>query len=211
MRTCTRRTAGALAALGLLLGGTARADLITFANIPSGTFGPGVTTTEGNFAYDVLPGSGTLFGNTSNAGNPPPHVEGGDNGGTLRIVRADVPGGQFTFEGLDVAQALATTSQTVRVIGLLGGVQQGEDDFATSATSDSWLTVDSVNLSGVHIDELRVRLDGSLSPFQFEEADNVRLTPASVTATPEPASLTLLGFGAVSLAGIGWRRREAVA
>ena len=71
--------------------------------------------------------------------------------------------------------------------------------------------MDSVNLSGVHIDELRVRLDGSLSPFQFEEADNVRLTPASVTATPEPASLTLLGFGAVSLAGIGWRRREAVA
>jgi hypothetical protein len=207
MRTCTRRTAGALAALALLLGGTARADLITFANVPSGTFGPGVTTTEGNFAYDVLAGSGTLFGNTSAAGNPPPHVEGGDNGGTLQIVRA-IPGGLFTFEGLDVAQALSTTSQTVRVIGLLGGVQQGEDDFATSATSDSWLTVDSVNLSGVQIDELRVRLDGSLSPFQFEEADNVRLTPASVTASPEPASLTLLGLGVGGIACYRWRRRR---
>jgi hypothetical protein len=30
----------------------------------------------------------------------------------------------------------------------------------------------------------------------------------TVTATPEPTSLTLLGLGAVSLAGYGWRRRQ---
>jgi hypothetical protein len=198
-----------MAALALLTGGPARADLITFANIPSGDFGPGVTTTEGNFAYDVLPGSGTLFGNTSAAGNPPPHVEAGDpSGGTLRIVRADVSGGLFTFDGLDVAQAFATSSQTVRVFGLLGGVQQGEDDFATSASSDSWLTLDSANLSGVPIDELLIRLDFSASPFTIEEADNVRLTPTTTTpAAPEPASLTLVGIGVAGLLGWRWRRR----
>jgi hypothetical protein len=37
---------------------------------------------------------------------------------------------------------------------------------------------------------------------------SLQLSPA---ATPEPASLTLLGLGAVSLAGYGWRRRKQTA
>jgi hypothetical protein len=36
-------------------------------------------------------------------------------------------------------------------------------------------------------------------------------TEFAVTAVPEPASLTLLSFGAAGLAGYGWRRRRAAA
>jgi hypothetical protein len=35
--------------------------------------------------------------------------------------------------------------------------------------------------------------------------------PASTTAAPEPASLTLLGAGALGLAGYGWRKRKRAA
>jgi hypothetical protein len=43
-------------------------------------------------------------------------------------------------------------------------------------------------------------------PFDFA-LDDVSLNPAT-TATPEPASLTLLGLGAAGLLGYGWRRRR---
>jgi hypothetical protein len=173
----------------------ARADIITFANIPAGTFGPGVTTVEGNFTYDLLPGSGRLFGEYF-GGNPAPHVEGvaNANGGTLRVVRHDVSGGLFTFQGLDVAQE-NLGSPTIHVFGLLGGVQQGEDDFVTSALVDTWLTKNSLNLSGVAIDELRIRLDASgTTNAGFEMADNVRLT--TVNAVPAPPAVVLVGLGA---------------
>jgi hypothetical protein len=32
--------------------------------------------------------------------------------------------------------------------------------------------------------------------------------PAAATAAPEPASLTLLGIGALGLLGYGWRKRK---
>jgi hypothetical protein len=178
----------------------ARADIITFAGITYASFGPGVTTVEGNFAYDVLPGSGMLFGNTSFGGNPLPHVEGFTNagGGTLRVVRHDVSGGLFTFQGLDVAEYGLGTTQTIHVFGLRGGVQQGVDDFVTTATNNSWLTKDSLNLSGVAIDELRIRLDAGVGGAGWEEADNVRLT--TVTAVPAPPAVVLVGLSACCVA-----------
>jgi hypothetical protein len=40
------------------------------------------------------------------------------------------------------------------------------------------------------------------------DADSFTLQIGPATATPEPASLTLLGLGVVGLAGYGWRRKR---
>src|SRR5262245_43316813 len=115
-----------VAALGLSLSTApaARADVITFDGLSAVPLFPAATTIEGNFAYDVLPGSGALFGQGFENGNPIPHVEGRvlSDGGTLRVVRNDVPGGLFTFEGLDLAQ-FDLGSTTIQVFGLRVGVQ----------------------------------------------------------------------------------------
>jgi PEP-CTERM motif len=43
---------------------------------------------------------------------------------------------------------------------------------------------------------------------QYPIQVTVANSPASLTAVPEPATLTMLGFGIAGLAGYGWRRRK---
>jgi MYXO-CTERM domain-containing protein len=74
-----------------------------------------------------------------------------------------------------------------------------------SASSTTWQTA-SPGFSAP-IDRLRIIVatvgNGS------NVLDNLVLTQTT-SATPEPASLTLLGFGAVGLLGYGWRQRRRV-
>lgn len=189
----------AFAAVLLLAASAAsHAVVITFDG-PGGQFDVADSeVTQGIFSYDVF--SGVLF-----------HQTGGilqgrtdDGGGTMRLVRNDVSGGTFTFDGLDIANFSGAGGATnISVFGYLGGVLQAEDVFTTSSVSSVFTTVSASLLSGTSIDELRITLDAGLNPQVIESIDNLVLNG---TRVPEPVTLALFGLG---LAGLGAARRKA--
>ncbi|MBN1569837.1 MAG: PEP-CTERM sorting domain-containing protein [Acidobacteria bacterium] len=178
-----------------------RADVITFVGI----LGDGVTpTVEGDFFYEAY--SGRLY--RDSVGNGDSYdMEGsaqgyqGIYGGVLSVVRNDLAGGLFTFDGSDV---LFQFDQAYAIIfeGYLNGAFLASDSFLTPDNS-TWATYASVNLSGILIDELRVTLDAT--PITATNIDNLVLTPSEI---PEPGTLLLLGTGLGTLALAAWRRRK---
>lgn len=97
------------------------------------------------------------------------------------------------------------SSVTVNFIGQVGGVTTQELSGVGSSTA-SWQTEASGFTAPIDTLEIVVA-SGGTEPLDL---DNLVLTQTT-TATPEPASLTLLGFGAVGLLGYGWRRRKRAA
>jgi hypothetical protein len=92
----------------------------------------------------------------------------------------------------------------VSFIGEVGGVQtQQLLDFGSSNTTFQTIAPGF----SAPIDTLQLKIVNSTDFTATLILDNFVFTPVS-TATPEPASLTLLGSGAAGLAGYGWRRRK---
>jgi hypothetical protein len=81
-----------------------------------------------------------------------------------------------------------------------------------------WLPADFPGSSPVPF-VLSVPATGGTAFSEYEAVNSVnrvhlssgQLTPETAISTPEPASLTLLGIGAVGLLGYGWRRRRRAA
>jgi hypothetical protein len=173
-----------------LLASAAAADTITFSTASPGVFAG--SAIEGDFRYELF--SGGLFIDAAN-GNPGNEVEGGiaGGGGVLRIVRDDVVGGLFTFDGAHVVQ-FSFGAVPIVIEGYLGGALQASDSLVTSAANLAHLSLASVNLNGVTIDELRVVLNATSAPFAWEGVDNV-----GVTVIPEPGTALLLLTGLIAL------------
>jgi hypothetical protein len=89
----------------------------------------------------------------------------------------------------------------VNFFGEVGGVQT-QQLLGVGTTSESFLTM-TPDFSAP-IDKLRIVVASAGDIGLL--LDNFDFTP--VTATPEPASLTLLGLGVAGIAGYAWRRRR---
>jgi hypothetical protein len=158
---------------GCALGGTARADSITYDIYQGGAGG----TLLAEYVVQSFIGDGTTI-----------------NPFTPTVLPAGIgsPGELDAFLSLgETAILYADPAQSAAV-----------NTFLTSAqfpTSPGTFALDT-SLSRVIIAGLTVATP-----------DTLVITSSSTTTTPEPASVTLLGVGAVGLLGYGWRKRRRVA
>jgi hypothetical protein len=77
--------------------------------------------------------------------------------------------------------------------------------------SNPYLGTQGGTLSALNLFTFRYDLTGATLTPDAALGSSGEADAFSPSAVPEPASLTLLGFGAVSLAGYGWRRRKQMA
>ena len=112
----------------------------------------------------------------------------------------------FSLTGYDPTTALVNASMSADndIVGVfLNGVSLGRTHFNWQTTAN--FTISSGFQSGINTLDFYAADGGP--PASFEAELNGRATP--VSATPEPASLTLFATGLIGMVGVARRRQRS--